>query len=235
MKKKEFIIEDLLSKIYQEVFETGKLPNQRDLAIEYGVSRFTVQQAIKDLAEMGIVQTIQGSGIFVNEKWVKNPLIFNSLTRTPYDRIESKMIKLEKDIATKKDQQIFQVEENAAMWRFERIRIVNYKIEQLEISKMPVVLFPDLTKNIIEGSIQQYVENKGHKISHHITSYVPIVTTKAQSNVLLCKRGTPAMKITNRSIFDEGQVFEYSEITAIDYSVTYIRPFDRQSHNYRSH
>lgn len=235
MKKKEFIIEDLLSKIYQEVFETGKLPNQRDLAIEYGVSRFTVQQAIKDLSEMGIVQVIQGSGIFVNKKWVKNPLVFNSLTRTPYDRIESKMIKLEKDSATKKDQQIFQVEENAAMWRFERIRIVNYKIEQLEISKMPVVLFPDLTKSVIEGSIQQYVENKGHKISHHITSYEPIVTTKAQSNVLLCKRGTPAMQITNRSIFDEGQVFEYSEITAIDYSVTYIRPFDRQSHNYRSH
>lgn len=30
MKKREFIVQDLLSKIYQEEFKEGKLPNQRD-------------------------------------------------------------------------------------------------------------------------------------------------------------------------------------------------------------
>ena len=45
--KREFIVQDLLSKIYQEEFIEGKLPNQRELARNYGVSRFTIQQAIK--------------------------------------------------------------------------------------------------------------------------------------------------------------------------------------------
>ena len=45
MKKREFIVQDLLSKIYQEEFSAGKLPNQRTLAQTYGVSRFTIQQA----------------------------------------------------------------------------------------------------------------------------------------------------------------------------------------------
>lgn len=234
MKKKEFIIQDLLSKIYQEAFFQGKLPNQRELAKQYSVSRFTIQQAIKDLAEMGIVRVVQGSGIFVRKKWIKNPLIFNSLTRTPYDRISSKMLKLEKRPATKNEEQIFQLKESTDIWRFERLRIVDYKIEQLEVSKMPVVLFPDLSRKIIEDSIQKYVEEKGYRISHYITSYAPITVSKKQANVLLCKRGTPAMQITNRSILEEGSVFEYSEITAIDYAVTYIRPFDRENHSYRS-
>lgn len=233
MKKREFIIQDLLSKIYQEEFPKGKLPNQRALAELYGVSRFTIQQAVKNLEEIGIVRVVQGSGIFVHEKWVKNPMIFNSLTRTPYDRISSKMISLTKEPATQDEQKIFQINEQEEVWTFERIRIVNYKIEQLEISKLPVSLFPFIDQEVVEHSIQKYVENHGYRISHYITSYAPIATSMAQSKILLCKRGTPAMQITNRAILDDGRVFEYSNIIAIDYAVTYIRPFDREIHRSR--
>ena len=233
MKKREFIVQDLLSKIYQEEFKDGKLPNQRKLAEIYHVSRFTIQQAIKSLEEIGIVRVVQGSGIFIHEKWVKNPLIFNSLTRTPYDRIHSKMIGLNQAPATADEQKIFQLDEGADVWTFERIRIVDYKIEQLEMSKMPVAMFPDLSQEVIEHSIQRYVEQKGYRISHYITSYDPITTSKEQSKILLCKRGTPAMQITNRAILEDGQVYEYSSIIAIDYSVTYIRPFDREIHRSR--
>ncbi|KAF1301973.1 GntR family transcriptional regulator [Candidatus Enterococcus willemsii] len=233
MKKREFIIQDLLSKIYQEQFIEGKLPPQRTLAELYGVSRFTIQQAIKNLEEIGVVRVVQGSGIFVHEKWVQNPLIFNSLTRTPYDRIDSKMLSLRKTKATPEEQQIFQLNQEDEIWTFERLRIVNYKIEQLEVSKMPVSLFPDLSREVIEHSIQGYVEKKGYRISHYITSYLPITISKEKAAILLCKRGTPAMKIENRAILENGQLFEYSEIIAIDYSATYIRPFDREIHRSR--
>lgn len=233
MKKRDFIVQDLLSKIYQEEFKNGKLPNQRELARIYGVSRFTIQQAVKNLEEIGIVRVVQGSGIFVHEEWVKNPLIFNSLTRTPYDRIDSKMIDLKRAPATLEEQKIFQIGEEEEIWTFERIRIVNYKIEQLEISKLPVSMFPDFSQEVVEHSIQNYVEKQGYRISHYITSYDPITTNKEQSSLLLCKRGTPAMQITNRAILEDGQVYEYSSIIAIDYSVTYIRPFDREIHRSR--
>lgn len=233
MKKREFIVQDLLSKIYQEEFIEGKLPNQRELARNYGVSRFTIQQAIKNLEEIGIVRVVQGSGIFIHEKWVKNPMIFNSLTRTPYDRIHSKMISLRKAPATPDEQKIFQLADNEEVWTFERVRIVNYKIEQLETSKLPVGLFPNVTQEVVEHSIQRYVESCGYRISHYISSYTPIATSMAQSAILLCKRGTPAMQITNRAILEDGRVYEFSNIVAIDYAVTYIRPFDREIHRSR--
>lgn len=69
MKKKEFVTQDLLSKIYPFT-ESGprKLPHGRQLAEEYGVSRFTVRQAIEKLASTGAVRIVQGSGCWVNEQ-----------------------------------------------------------------------------------------------------------------------------------------------------------------------
>ena len=62
MKKKEFVTQDLLSKIYQNN-ESGprKLPPERQLAEEYGVSRFTIRQAVEKLASIGIVRIVKGN------------------------------------------------------------------------------------------------------------------------------------------------------------------------------
>lgn len=233
MKKREFIVQDLLSKIYQEEFSLGKLPDQRSLAKEYQVSRFTIQQAIKELEDIGIVRVVQGSGIYIHEKWVKNPLIFNSLTRTPYDRIESKVLKLEQRLANREEQQLFQLAEGEKLWHFERLRIVNYKIEQFERSVLPVRMFPKLTEADVQHSIQRYVEKTGYRISHYISNYTPVMLSKEQAELLLTKRGAAAMRIRNRALLEDGRIFEYSEILAIDYSVTYIRPFDRAVHQSR--
>ncbi|MFD1426527.1 DNA-binding GntR family transcriptional regulator [Kroppenstedtia sanguinis] len=233
MKKTEFIIQDLLSKIYQKQYPSGKLPDQRTLAQMYQVSRYTIQEAIKNLGEIGVIQIIQGSGMYISENLQKNPLIFNSLTRTPYERISSKMISISKEDSTSKDMQIFQLQQPEEIWMFQRVRIVDYKIEQIEVSKLPVSLFPSLTKEHVEDSIQKYVQNCGYTISHYITSYTPTSVSKEQAQLLMCKKGTPAMKITNRCLLDDGKVYEYSELTAIDYTCTYITPFNKDSHQAR--
>lgn len=65
MKKIDFIVQDLLSKIYQN--QNKLLPNQRTLAKNYNVSRYTIQRAIKNLEEIGVVHSVQGSGIYINK------------------------------------------------------------------------------------------------------------------------------------------------------------------------
>lgn len=68
MKKREFIVQDLLSKIYQEEYYDGKFSNERKLAEIYDVSRFTIQQAVKNLEEVVIECVVQGAGVFVHVK-----------------------------------------------------------------------------------------------------------------------------------------------------------------------
>lgn len=75
MRKREFIVQDLLSKIYQKQFSDGKLPNQRAMAEDYQVSRYTIQDAIKNLEDIGIIKVVQGSGMYIQEHFQLNPLL----------------------------------------------------------------------------------------------------------------------------------------------------------------
>ncbi|MBP1042179.1 GntR family transcriptional regulator [Vagococcus sp. BWB3-3] len=233
MQKREFIVQDLLSKIYQNQFSEGKLPHQRALAEVYQVSRFTIQEAIKSLQDIGVITVVQGSGMYISKGAKQNPLVYNSLTRNPYDRISSKLLSLTKERANEKDCQTFQIEKGEEVWQFQRLRIVNFQLTQIETSRMPVSLFPELTQKVVESSIQKFVQQSGFKISHYITSYTPVLITKEQAIFLQCKKGSPAMKIDNRCLLDDGRVYEYSELIAIDYSCTYITPFNKQNHQFR--
>lgn len=233
MNKTEFVVQDLLSKIYQDQFNNQKLPNQRTLAKDYHVSRYTIQTAVKKLEEIGIIETVQGSGMFVKKSFQTNPLIFNTLTKTPYDRISSKVITLEKKISSAEERQIFQLEKDEEIWEFERVRVVNYQIQQIEKSKMPVALFPNLDEEVLEGSIQDYVQSLNFIISHYITSYSPTILDHREARLLLSKKNIPAMKIENRCLLEDGRVYEYSELTAIDYTCTYITPFNKKIHQSR--
>lgn len=75
MKKRQFVADDLLSKIYQNKYAPGeKLPTERALATHYQVSRYTIRKAIKKLINIGSVQVVQGSGIFVTKTIRESPL-----------------------------------------------------------------------------------------------------------------------------------------------------------------
>lgn len=233
MKKSEFIVQDLLSKIYQRQFPDGKLPTQRELAVMYGVSRYTVQIAVKNLADIGVVRLVQGSGIYVRDQFRINPLVFNSLTRAPYAKIVSKCLSFAKDVATPDEAQIFQMDGFETVWRYLRLRIVDGTIEQIEESSLPTALFPDFSPKVVERSVQAYVEGHGYRISHYLTTYSPKALSRVEAQLMCTKRSTPAILICNRAVLSNGRVFEYSRVTAIDYAVSYIRPYDREIHNAR--
>lgn len=129
--KAEFIVEELISKIYQKKYNDSRLPSERELAGQYHVSRYTIQKVMKQLIDMGLLISRQGSGIFVNEKMRGNPLVYNSATLVPYEDLQSQMIHLKKIPATPKQQKIFNLRETDMVWEFKRIRIMREDAELL--------------------------------------------------------------------------------------------------------
>ena len=230
MKKKEFVTQDLLSKIYQHASPgPRKLPPERQLAEEYGVSRFTIRQALEKLVSIGVVTIIQGSGVWINEQARNSPLVYNSITEKHFDRIAFRLISLHKKLPDRDEQQVFGLNEDEFIWQFCRLRLVDNRKVQIETSRMPVKDFPDLNQKAIESSLQQYVLSKGYRISHLLTSYQAVVINKDQAQLLECKKGLPAMQIRNRGILEGGRVFEISDIVDIDYSCTYVIPFNHDN------
>ncbi|HCN96804.1 MULTISPECIES: GntR family transcriptional regulator [Leclercia] len=234
MKKKEFVTQDLLSKIYQDTTAgPRKLPPERQLAEEYGVSRFTIRQALEKLVSIGVVRIVQGSGIWINEHARNNPLIYNSITEKRFDQMRYRMISLHKTRPDRAAQQIFGIDEESFIWHFCRLRYVDDQPVQLEVSSMPAADFPDLNQQAIERSIQQYVLNKGMNISHMLTTYRAVSVSREQAVILGCKKGSPAMHINNRGILEGGRVFEVSDIIDINYTCTWVSPYNRDNFAWR--
>lgn len=230
MKKSEFVTQDLLSKIYQnDPSGSRKLPPERQLAEEYGVSRFTIRQALEKLVRIGVVRIVQGSGIWINASAHSNPLVYNSITEKRFGQIRFRMISLHKKRPDRDERQIFGISEETFIWQFCRLRYVDEMAVQIEISRMPVTLFADLNQQVIEQSLQQYVLSKGYQISHLLTSYRAVSVSREQAALLGCKKGSPAMHINNRGMLNGGQVYEISDIMDINYTCTYVIPHNRDN------
>lgn len=226
--KSEFIIEDLISKIYQKKYSDSKLPPERELAAQYQVSRYTVQKALKQLVEMGLLISRQGDGVFINEKMRGNPMVYNSATLVPFKDLQSKMIHLKKIPATPKQQRIFNLKGPEPVWEFKRVRIMNYEKTQIETGYMPCSLFPVLTQEVVEDSVQYFAMEEGYRISHFMTNYSSAQLTKEEAELLNCKRNTPAFYIKSRGFLRDGSVFVSSKIIAVNYECTYVVPFNKE-------
>ena len=65
-KKYSLIYEDLKSKIEKGIYKPQCcLPTEYALVEEYGCSRNTIRRAVKELSEIGYVQSIHGKGVQV--------------------------------------------------------------------------------------------------------------------------------------------------------------------------
>lgn len=234
MKKKDVVMQDLLSKIYQQHDPAErKLPPERQLAEEYGVSRFTVRQALEKLINIGVIDVVQGSGIYISERARSNPLVYNSITEKRFDQIAFKMISLHKKRPDHVEQQAFNLDEEAWVWHFCRVRYVDAVRVQIETSRLPVRDFPELNQQIIESSLQKYVLSCGFTVSHVLSTYQAVAVSKEQAQLLACKKGIPAMHIQSRGILEGGRVYEISDVIDINYSCTYVIPFNHDSLAFR--
>lgn len=70
----EYVAEDIKEKIINHVYKDGeRLPNEFQLAEEYGVCRYTIREAIKKLTATGLIEIKRGKGTFVK---AMNPSLY---------------------------------------------------------------------------------------------------------------------------------------------------------------
>lgn len=91
--KKELIQDKLLSLIKEEKLGEGdKLPSERELAQELGVSRNILREAIVSLSATGILEVRERQGIFVKNSYQDSSLeILKSLQMLPADFVSYQM------------------------------------------------------------------------------------------------------------------------------------------------
>ena len=235
MKKKDFIIQDLMSKIYQNKFDVyHSLPPERELMKKYSVSRNTIRSAVKKLVEIGMINSVQGKGNIIQPYNKNNSLLYSSITEKKSNQILSKVNYLYLEDATDQDKQIFDLKVNQKVWHFQRVRIVDSRAMEIQTSRLPQTVFKMIEHKDIEESIQKLVLDMDLDISHSIATMEAVNLSSIEAKMLHEKKNTAAMKIISRGILRSGLVFEYTERVVVDYKGTFKLPFSKNSY-FRRH
>lgn len=138
------------------------LPTESALQTEFGVSRVTVRQALRQLVEEQILESIQGSGTYVKEERVNYDIFqLTSFDEKLTDRhvdTHSEVLIFEVIPADDFLQQQLQITAQNRVWHVKRVRYRKQKPMALEETWMPLALFPDLTWQVMENSKYHFIE-----------------------------------------------------------------------------
>lgn len=195
----------------------------------FGVSRVTVRQALRQLVEQQILESIQGSGTYVKEERVNYDIFqLTSFDEKLSDRhvdTHSEVLIFEVIPADDFLQQQLQITAQDRVWHVKRVRYRKQKPMALEETWMPLALFPDLTWQVMENSKYHFIEEvKKMVIDRSEQEIIPLMPIEEMSRLLNISQTKPILEKVSRGYLVDGRVFEYSRnaFNTDDYKFTLI-------------
>jgi GntR family transcriptional regulator len=208
-------IRDLISS--GELGEDGRLPTERELATQMGVSRTTVRQVLDRLEHAGSVHRRRGrsGGTFATRRRVD--IDFGYLAGIPaYLRaqgfrpgahvVSARMIPADQATAD-----ALGVEVGGLVYEVIRVRLADEVRISLEHVRIPVTLAPDLLAQPLDDSIYELLcERYGVVCVKAVERMVAVLADDDQSSLLGIKVGDPLMAIERIAYDVDGKPIEYS-------------------------
>lgn len=241
------IAADLRAALASGVMRPGdKLPSERELAARYKTARNTAREAIRLLAEQGLVTAEHGRGVFVRDK----PRLFHFGSErysrrlreetglSPYRAEVTKQGRVPSVACTSIDrvQPPPDVAERLAVSRDKKsvVRRENWYYADEEPVQVGLTFIPwEIARGSVlarsadmgRGSLYARFEELGHpiiRIREEITARMP---TPAEARGLAIPDGVPVIEVTHTGIDDQGTAFEVTiftmraDRTGLDYSM----------------
>lgn len=205
------------------------LPTESALQAAFGVSRVTVRQALRQLTEQQIIESIQGSGTYVKEERVNYDIYqLTSFDEKLTDRssdTHSDVLVFEVIQADDFLKNQLQLADDKRVWHVKRVRYIKQKPVELEETWIPLALFPDLTWQVMENSKYHFIEEvKKQVIERSEQELIPLMPTEEMSRLLAIPLTKPILEKVSRGFLKGGEVFEYSRnaFNTDDYKFTLI-------------
>ncbi|MCT7790611.1 MAG: GntR family transcriptional regulator, partial [Lactobacillus crispatus] len=194
------------------------LPDQESLAKEFNVSRLTIQKALDGLDRKGLVYKQSGMGTFVlgdipfkDKKDAAVNAFIGLGNQMGKENVKSKVLHYSVEFPDEKVQEYLDINQAEPVYDIVRLRIYDDQPLMIEHTYMPVKLVPNLTKDILYGSIYDYMHEKLKlKFGH---AYRRIKAVKADQNAveyLDAKKDDPMLELEQVVWLVNGLPVEYS-------------------------
>lgn len=187
-----------------------KLPSERVLADEHGLSRMTVRQALTDLVTAGALYREQGRGTFVSARKMQQTNIssFSETVRlrgfTPSTRVIDFQTLLPPEAIASR------LMCNSEVYRALRIRMANESPVAVEEVFLPVHICPGLERNDLKGSLYKLLtDDYGIKIGSADSAISALLPGARFQEYLCVTRQTPLLKVNSLYYAANGSTLYY--------------------------
>lgn len=194
-----------LKNVLMEKLKSGEwkpndqLPTEDELGTQFGVSKATVRQALRDLAQAGLVRREQGRGTFVAEQKVQfGPRHLTSFTEEMRDvglHSESRVLEQTIDAACGELADQLQIREGSQVFRLVRLRLAGGEPMGIQTVYIPCELAPGLFDHDLERSSLYETLSLQYGVApdHAMQKHFAVSLSLAEARLLGVAEGTAAL------------------------------------------
>lgn len=211
------IYDDILFKIKKGSFsENSPLPSERELILNYNVSRSTVRKALNILQMNGFIYKIHGQGTFIKPQVFEQPLYnFYSFT----DELKKDNITIRNSILSYEQFQLdsslsskLNKSKGEVFHKIVRLRSAkNYPL-MIEITYLPKNRFFNINTDILEEkSLYSYLFSKySLSVDKATETFRPIIPNSQECSLLKITSKIPCI-LLERFSYEENELVEYTQ------------------------
>ena len=198
-----------------EALKVGQaIPSERQLSQELGVSRLTLRAALDELVRDGYLDRRHGSGTYVTEPKIAQPLTLTSFSEEMRRRgmvPGSRTLELTVTSAGARLARRLQVSPEEPLVRVKRLRLADGEPMAMEVLHIPQALVPGLTKGDLENHsfYELLAERYEIVIGSGTQTIEPTVTSEEESEVLGVPLHTPAFLFERTTVSESGRTVEF--------------------------
>jgi GntR family transcriptional regulator len=198
-----------------EALSVGQaIPSERQLTNDLGVSRLTVRAALDELVRDGYLDRRHGSGTYVTEPKIAQPLSLTSFSEDMRRRgmvPGSRTLELTTTTAGARLAHRLSVSPEARLVRVKRLRLADAMPMAMEVLHVPEVLVPGLTRADFDNhSFYELLEERYAIVINSGTQTIePTVTNEEESEVLGVPLHTPAFLFERTTVSESGRIVEF--------------------------
>jgi GntR family transcriptional regulator len=191
-----------------------QLPTEDELGAQFGVSKATVRQALRDLAQSGHVRREQGRGTFVAEQRVQfGPRQLSSFTEEMRQvglDSESKVLEQSVVLADAELADKLQIAEGADVFRLKRLRLTGGEPMGVQTAYIPCAVAPGLLEiDFSSASLYDTMEKRyGLVLDHAAQTHFALAVSPEDAVLLGVPEGSPALGGERLSFLQGGRPLE---------------------------
>ena len=209
------IIKEMINN--KELQEGDYLMSERDICKLQNVSRMTVNKAIINLVNEGVLERRQGKGTFVSYKKQKLTYEkmqgFTEIVQGKKLKVKNKILKFKLDKPSQIVKEYLQLKDNDSLiFQIERIRYIDENPTILEKIYIPEYMCPNLNYKLIEKNslYKLYRQKYMHKAQKSTQVINPIMLDRFQAKLLNVDLNSLALKIDRVVFTDNEEVIEFT-------------------------